>query len=514
MARGYYLALKYKDRNLKIFKNMKLLGLTKHICKRTLLAVVITTSFCCFNADAATKDHLVEKSQFGPKNIAPKIDITSGFADIVEKLLPAVINISTIQEGSSLNNPNHPLNELLPKNQMLEDFKEAVEGEQSNQKKKILSLGSGFVISKDGYIVTNFHVIDEAKEINILFSDGSKYKARLIGIDKRTDLALLKISAVKDLKFVDFGDSARSRIGDWIIAIGNPFGFGESVSVGIISAISRDVSSNQSEGFLQTDAAINQGNSGGPMFNLKGEVIGVNTAIYSPSGNSVGIGFAIPSIIVSAIIKQLKEQGEVSRAWLGLSVQDINSEMAESFKIDQKGVFVTEVAEDGPAKKAGIMPADIIIKFDDQEINDMKELPRIVAKTPINKLVKITLIRQNKLKIFTVKLAKLKELDSKRVENKASNNQPSNPRFKIQMFGMSLAELNDQGLLIMDVAPKSVAANKLILANDIILSVNQIPVNSIEEFKRLIDKSKKTTNKITIFIKRANNNLAIILPIN
>ncbi len=494
---------------------------------KSIFLLFLSTSLFYSQAPALAKNHLVEKSKYGSKHMAPKaepkVDIASGFADIVEKLLPAVVNISTTQEGSKLNNPNHPLNDLLPKNQMLEDFKEAVEGDQSNQKKKIFSLGSGFVISKDGYIVTNFHVIDEAKEINALFSDGSKYKARLIGVDKRTDLALLKISAVKDLKFVDFGDSARSRIGDWVIAIGNPFGFGGSVSVGIISAISRDVSSSQSEGFLQTDAAINQGNSGGPMFNLKGEVIGVNTAIYSPSGNSVGIGFAIPSSIVFPIIKQLKEQGEVSRAWIGLSVQDINPEMAESFKIDQKGVFVTEVAEDGPAKKAGIMPADIIIKFDDQEINDMKELPRIVAKTPINKLVKITLIRQNKLKIVMVKLVKLKELESKKIENKIGNNQAGNIRSKLQIFGMNLAELSqdyknekniDQGLLIVDVAPKSVAANKSILANDIILSVNQTPVNSIEDFKKLVDKSKKTTNKITLFIKRSNNNLAIILPIN
>ncbi len=387
--------------------------------KLVFLLFFLSASLFYSEAFAVKKNALAEKSK--SENSLSKSAVTAGFADIVEEILPAVVNISTAQDNAALSNSNRPLNDLLPKNQMLEDFKETVEGQQLSQKRKVLSLGSGFVISKDGYIVTNFHVIDEAKEINVSFADDSRYKARIIGVDKKTDLALLKISAVKDLKFVNFGDSIKSRIGDWVIVVGNPFGLGGSVSVGIISAISRDVNFNQLEGFLQTDAAINQGNSGGPMFNLKGEVIGVSTAIYSPSGNNVGIGFATPAAIASSIIKQLKEQGEVSRAWLGLSVQDINQEMAESFKIEKKGVFVTDVAEDGPAKKAGIMPADVIIKFDDQDINDMKALPRIVAKTPINKAVKLTLIRQNKLKTITVTLAKFKESEAKKSDNKIIN---------------------------------------------------------------------------------------------
>ena len=273
--------------------------------------------------------------------------------------------ISVIQEiGNSSANSDQNLLADLPKAAILDDFRNKLENQLKNQKKKISSIGSGFIISKDGLIVTNNHVIEESSEIIVNLNDGSKYKAKIIGVDKKTDLALLKISADKDLKFVKFGDSTKARIGDWIIVIGNPYGLGGSVSVGIVSARSRDINNGQVDDFIQTDAAINKGNSGGPLFNSRGEVIGISTAIFSPSGGNVGIGFATPSATAAQIIKQLKEQGEVTRGWLGVSVQDISEEIAQSMQMEGvKGVFVVEVTKDGPADKAGILPADVITKF-------------------------------------------------------------------------------------------------------------------------------------------------------
>jgi serine protease Do len=491
------------------------------------LATLISILLFSAESFASKKNSKQKTSKIKVENIALKLAVSTGFADIVEELLPAVVNISAAQEMLT-NNLDQPfLNDLLPKNEMMNDLRQMVEG--PGQGKNSSSLGSGFIISKDGYIVTNFHVISEAREINVRLSDDSKYKARVIGVDKKSDLALLKINAAKDLKFANFGNSDKSRIGDWVIVVGNPFGLGASVSVGIISARSRDINNNQLGGFLQTDAAINQGSSGGPMFNLKGEVIGVSTAIYSPSGSSVGIGFAAPSIIAAPIIRQLREQGEVIRGWLGVSVQDISKEMADSFNIEQKGAFVTDLAENGPARLAGIMPADIIIKFDDQEIRDMKELPRIVAKTPLNKTVKILVLRQGKPKVFMAKITKSRESDNKKIETKPIfnlNNQLNNKRSSLAMLGMGLIELNNnlkkernidpktEGLLVLEVRPKTIAANKAIMPGDIILSVNQIPIKSIEEFKNIINNSKKAARKVMLFIKKPNGNFPVILSVN
>jgi len=295
---------------------------------------------------------------------------TDGFADIVEDLLPTTVNISTTQEFS--NN------------------------------------GTGFIIANDGYIATNNHVIENATEINVTLSDGSKYKAKVVGIDKKSDLAVIKINADKILPFAKFGDSSKARIGDWIIIIGNPYGLGGSVSVGIVSARGRSINGDADRDFIQTDAAINKGNSGGPMFNIKGEVIGINTALFSPSGGNVGIGFASPASIVAPLIKQLKEQGEVLRSWIGISIQDISNEMAETLAIPKsKGALVTDVTPEGPAEKAGIIASDVIIKIGNQEIIEMKTLPQIISQTAIGKSVPLTILRNKKAKVLSVKVAKM-----------------------------------------------------------------------------------------------------------
>ncbi len=459
---------------------------------------------------------------------SPKQLAANGFADIVEDLLPAVVNISALQESQF--NGSGVIDQILskesPKNYLFDDSKNQLENQLRNQqslKKKIPSIGSGFIISRDGFVVTNSHVIEESSEIIVSLNDGEKYKAKIIGIDKKTDLALLKINVNKELKFVKFGDSTKARIGDWLIVVGNPYDLGGSVSVGIISARARDINNGQSDEFIQTDAAINQGNSGGPMFNSKGEVIGISTIIFSPSGGSVGIGFGIPSTSAIQIIKQLKEQGEVTRGWIGVAVQEVSEEMAESIKMDKaKGAFVVDLTKDGPAEKAGILPTDIILKIDDQEITEMKILPKTVAKYPINKIAKITVLRRDKIKTFNVKIAKMKDEESKKLETKLLEKK-QNVKATTQLLGLNLAELNSKinnsknidsnlrGLLIVEVTPKSEAADKGVISGDIILSANQSPTTSIDDLKNIIEETKKSAKKLFLFVKRGSDSYAVVL---
>ena len=448
--------------------------------------------------------------------------IANGFADIVEDLIPAVVNISALQDISAGN--SNTVDQILSgndsqKNPLLNEFKNQLENQlrgQQTKRKKISSIASGFLISKDGFIVTNNHVIEDASEITVNLTDGSKHSAKLIGFDKKTDLALLKINTDKELKFVKFGDSSKVRIGDWTIVIGNPYGLGESVSVGIISARGRDLTNGQSDDFLQTDAAINKGNSGGPLFNLKGEVIGISTAIFSPSGGNVGVGFATPSSTASSIIKQLKESGEVTRGWLGVSIQDVSDEIAQSMKMDRaRGAFVTDITKDGPADKAGIIPSDIIIKFDDQEITEMKILPRVVNSTAIGKAVKVTVLRRDKIKILDIKVAKMTADDSRTSQmptrKPVITNKP-NAQNGTQILGLNVTE-SEKGLLINDLSPKSEAAEKGMIAGDIILSANQTPIKSVADLKRIIDETKKSTKKLFLFVKRGNANYAAVLSL-
>lgn len=352
--------------------------------KKIFFILIVFEFLLAQNSLAKTQNVKKIEEEALPSRIA-----SDGFADIVESVLPAVVNISIIQDPAKNGDDKSFLNE-------------------AKELKATSANGAGFLISADGYIITNNHVVEDASNILVFLNDGSKYKAKIVGIDKKTELALIKIDNERNFPAVKFGDSNKARIGDWIIAIGNPYGLGGSVSVGIISARSRSINGDYGSDLLQVDAAINKGNSGGPIFNTKGEVIGVSTSLFSPSGNNVGIGFAIPSSMVSFVAKQLKDQGEVTRGWIGISVQNVAPEMAKALGASKikGGAFVTDVTQDGPADKAGLQPSDIILKFDDKEIIEMKLLPQLVSVTPVNQDVAVTILRGGKVRILTVRIAR------------------------------------------------------------------------------------------------------------
>jgi len=366
--------------------------------------------------------------------------------------------------------------------------------------------------------VTNSHVIADADEINVILNDGSKLKAEVKGVDKKTDLAVLKVTPLADkpLKAVKFGDSDRLRLGEWVIAIGNPFSLGGSVSAGIVSARNRDIQSGPYDNYIQTDAAINRGNSGGPLFNLQGEVIGVNTAIISPSGGSIGIGFAVPSKTALAVIDQLQKYGETRRGWLGVRIQQVTDDIAESLNIKPaRGALVAGIADDGPAKPAGIEPGDVIVKFDGTDVQKMGDLPRIVADTPVGKEVEVIVIRKGNEETKRVTLGRLEDGEKKELAAAAAAKpgEPPAPKPVVkQTLGLDLANLDDKlrtqykikdtikGVVITKVDPSSSAAEKRLSAGDVIVEVAQEPVANTEDLQKRVDKLKADGRRSALFL--------------
>jgi serine protease Do len=342
-------------------------------------------------------------------------------ADLAAGLLDAVVNISTSQkvkddEGNGPASPKLP--EGSPFQEFFNDFFKDRNGHNSNR--KVNSLGSGFVIDPAGYIVTNNHVIEGADDIEAIFPNGTRLKAKLIGTDTKTDLSVLKVEPKQPLKFVKFGDSSTMRIGDWVMAIGNPFGLGGSVTVGIVSARGRNINAGPYDNFIQTDAAINKGNSGGPLFNMKGEVIGINTAIISPSGGSIGIGFSVPSELAEGVVKQLMDFGETRRGWLGIRIQPVTDDVAASLGLDAaKGALVAGIIKGGPVDNGTIKAGDVILKFDGKTVNEVRDLPRAVAESPVGKEVEVVLLRDGKEQTVKVTLGRL-EADQAKADSKQS----------------------------------------------------------------------------------------------
>ncbi|TWB61587.1 serine protease Do [Rhizobium sp. ERR 922] len=346
-------------------------------------------------------------------------------ADLASGLLDAVVNISTSQkvkdEGNGPATPKVPDNS--PYQDEFNDFFNNKKDDDSNR--KVSSLGSGFVIDPSGYIVTNNHVIEGADDIEAIFPNGTKLKAKLIGTDTKTDLSVLKVEPKHPLTAVKFGDSSKMRIGDWVMAIGNPFGLGGSVTVGIVSARGRNINAGPYDNFIQTDAAINKGNSGGPLFNMKGEVIGINTAIISPSGGSIGIGFAVPSELAEGVVNQLRDFGETRRGWLGVRIQPVTDDVANSLGLSEaKGALVAGVIKGGPVDNGSIKAGDVILKFDGKDVDEMRDLPRVVAESPVGKEVDVVVYRDGKQQTIKVTLGRLEDSDQAAAASADKNKKP------------------------------------------------------------------------------------------
>ncbi len=409
------------------------------------------------------------------------------FADLAAELLPGVVNISSTQTIERRSGPQLP--QIPPGSPFEEFFKEFFDQNRPEQRqRRATSLGSGFIIDASGYVVTNNHVIQDAEEITVILQDNTRLKAELVGRDPKTDIAVLKVKPTGTLKSVSFGDSDVARVGDWVLAIGNPFGLGGTVTAGIISARGRDINAGPYDDFIQTDASINRGNSGGPMFNLKGEVIGINTAIYSPSGGSVGIGFAIPSAAAKLVIRQIIDLGEVRRGWLGVHIQAVTDEIAEALGLDKPhGALVASVIPGGPAETAKIKPGDVILTFDGKEVAEMRRLPRIVAETGAGKKVDVVLWRDNKKTTVAVTIGELEEgptTASSRATGK------SGKATTVDALGLSLSAVTKslrerfeldgdvKGVVVVAVAEGSTAGEKGIRPGDVIVEVSQEAVTS------------------------------------
>ena len=440
--------------------------------------------------------------------VAQAQGMPKSFADLAENISPSVVNITTTTTVAASTQPNPVVPEGSPFEDFFRDFMDRNQG-NPDRPRRSNALGSGFVISEDGYIVTNNHVIDSADEIMIEFFSGEELPATVVGTDRNTDLALLKVESDTPLPFVQFGDSDLSRVGDWVMAMGNPLGQGFSVSVGIISARNRALSGSYDD-FIQTDAAINRGNSGGPLFNLEGEVIGVNTAILSPNGGSIGIGFSMSSNVVSAVVDQLQEFGETRRGWLGVRIQDVSEDVAEALGLETvAGALVTDVPE-GPAMEAGILAGDVITSFDGKDVSDTRQLVRIVGNTGVGKAVRIVVFREGATETLIVTLGRREEAENAVVPASAPAAEPiekdilgltitaMTPELREQL---SLAE-NIDGLVVQDVDESTEAFEKGLRAGDVITEAGQQKVLTVDELEERITEAKDAGRKSLLLLVR------------
>lgn len=437
-------------------------------------------------------------------------------ADLAEGILGAVVNISTSQKVKGSDGPETvPMPELpegSPFQDFFDDFFKDKQGEGGPGGQQAQSLGSGFIVdAEQGIIVTNNHVIADADTIEANFTDGSKLKAELIGADTKTDIAVLKVDPKgKKLTAVKFGDSDKIRIGDWVMAIGNPYGFGGTVTVGIISARDRDISSGPYDDYIQTDAAINRGNSGGPLFNMDGEVIGINTAIISPTGGSIGLGFSIPSKMAVGVVDQLRQFGETRRGWLGVRIQPVTDEIAESLGMTtSKGALISGIIKGGPVDNGSIQAGDVIIKFDGRDVAGTRELMRIVAESPVGKSVDVVIVRKSVEQTVKVTLGRLEDGEKLAEAEGAApgEEQEAAPVETAKVLGMTVGELNDEarktfgigadisGVVITEVAKDSPAAERGIVAGEVITEIAQESVKTPKDVTDRIGKLKEKGRK-------------------
>ncbi|MEM7693697.1 MAG: Do family serine endopeptidase [Pseudomonadota bacterium] len=444
--------------------------------------------------------------EIGPRSVA----------DLAEGLLDSVVNISTSQrvEGRRptppRETPGNDDDDDTPFQEFFDEFFQRDNGRPDPR--RVESLGSGFVISADGVVVTNNHVIKDADEVIVNFADGRKLNAEIVGRDPKTDIAVLRVTPDRPLKPLDFAASKDLRIGDWVMAIGNPFGLGGTVTVGIISARDRNLRSGPYDNFLQTDAAINRGNSGGPLFDMSGNVVGINTAIISPTGGSIGIGFAIPSETATSVITQLLEYGETRRGWLGVRIQQVTDELAENLGMDErKGALIAGVTEDGPAEAGGILAGDVVVRFDGQEVATVRELPRIVADTTIGKEVTVVVVRDGEEMQLAVNVGQLEESEARAapVAPPANDNEEEEAT-GVSILGMELKLLGEQerelfkiapevdGVVVVAVDDKGLAAEKRIVAGDTIIEIGHREVARPGDVRERVEKLKADGRKTAL----------------
>lgn len=448
--------------------------------------------------------------------LAPALQVEAkgtpeSFADLAQQISPSVVNITTssVVAASTENGP------MVPPGSPFEDFfKDFMDknGQGGNGPQRSEALGSGFVISQDGYIVTNNHVIEGADEIEVEFFAGNRLKAKLVGTDLKTDIALLKVESPTPLPFVAFGNSDAMRVGDWVMAMGNPLGQGFSVSAGIVSARGRELNGAYDD-FIQTDAAINKGNSGGPLFNMDGQVIGVNTAILSPTGGSIGIGFSMGSNVVSHVVDQLKEFGETRRGWLGVRIQDVTPDVAEAMGLtDAKGALITDVP-DGPAKDGGMLAGDVIQTFNGQEITDTRDLTRTVADSPIGEDVPVVVLRAGVPQTLQIKLGRRETAEADQPVPAAAQVTPTEPK-QAEILGLTVVPMDEtvakdlqlpsdsEGLAVTHVDPSSEAAGKGVMPGDVIVEAGQQKVLKLSDLQDRLTEAKDAGRKSILLLVR------------
>lgn len=473
--------------------------LSSALCLATLVLLAVAT--------VPSAPALARQAQIGPD-----------FADLAERLLPSVVNVSTTQTLDDNRQLGHDFPQFPPGSPFEEFFRDFFDRRgdgQNTPPRRATSLGSGFIVdAEDGYIVTNNHVIKDADEITVTLHDDTTVTAEVVGRDEKTDVAVLQVKTDVPLTAVSFGDSDRIRVGDWVMAIGNPFGLGGTVTAGIVSARARDIQAGPYDDFLQTDASINRGNSGGPMFDLDGEVIGINTAIFSPSGGSVGIGFAIPSNLAKPVIDQLIKFGRTRRGWLGVRIQTVTPEIAESLGLaDARGALVASVTPGGPAEDSGIEAGDVILSFNGQEVPEMRRLPRIVAETDVGEMVPVTVWRDGRSRTIDVTLGELEKAEeSGLLDGSRPTQEPHGaPSQEFDQLGLRLSAITPElrreynlresarGVVVTGVIQGSPAAEKLIRPGDVIVEVSQEEVTSPAEIAAKIEEAR-TVNKTSILM--------------
>ncbi|MEJ0009112.1 MAG: DegQ family serine endoprotease [Alphaproteobacteria bacterium] len=453
--------------------------------------------------------------------------VPDSFSPVVEPLLPAVVNISTTQKITQPQGIQFDFQGLSddPQSQQFKElfkqFNQQFGG--GNVSREVTSLGSGFVIDPSGYVVTNNHVVANAEDITVIFADDSHLPAKVVGYDPKTDLALLKVKADHPLAAVHFGDSDALKIGDWVIAVGNPFGLGGSVSAGIVSARSRNINAGPFDDFIQTDAAINRGNSGGPLFNVKGEVVGINAAIFSPTGSNVGIGFAVPSDLAKPIIDQLRSTGKIRRGWLGVKIQEVSDDVAGALGLSPaRGALVLEVT--GPATGSGIQQGDVITRFDGHDIKQMHTLPRMVADEKPGKRVEIVVWRKGKEIPYEVTIGELPVEKGKAAADSADNDEAPAPKSDL-VLGMAVTPITPQlreqaslprdahGLLVTELDPEGAGARHGITPGDIILDVGGSPADSVRALTDGIAAAKKAGREFALLkVSRKKALLFVAVP--